>query len=89
MKKGLILTLFIPFLTIGCFKNKTQIKVDETKVASISLNASSISLSVGSSFQLQATVLPTTAEDRTVTWSSGNDDIASVRYGKVTGVSVF
>ena len=86
-------TIIIPFITVlfitGCFQGKgNTTPVDETIVSSVSLNATAISISVGSTYQLQATVLPTTAEDRTVTWSSQNDDIASVRYGQVTGVAL-
>ena len=86
-------TIIIPFITAlfvtGCFSGKGRsTPVDETIVSSVSLNATSITISVDSSYQLQATVLPTTAEDRTVTWSSDDSDIASVRYGKVTGVAI-
>ena len=57
-------------------------------VESISLNKSSISIKEGATYQLSPTVMPTTATDKSVSWSSSNTNVATVNsIGKVTGVS--
>ena len=47
-------------------------------VSSITLSSNSLSLDVGKTSQLTATVSPTTATDKSVTWSSSNSNIATV-----------
>ena len=51
---------------------------------SVSLNRSSLSLTVGQQGQLTATVSPAYATNKTVSWSSSNSGIASVSGGTVT-----
>ena len=60
---------------------------EKIKVTSIELDQSKASISVGGSVKLTATVLPTDAADRTVTWTSSNEDVATVSDGVVTGKS--
>lgn len=53
----------------------------------VSISPDSKTLNKGETVQLTATVLPTDATDKTVTWSSSNNDIASVdNKGEVTAV---
>lgn len=52
-------------------------------VTGITLNKEQLSLTMGYTEQLIATVLPDNATDKTVTWSSTNDRIASVTNGLV------
>lgn len=51
---------------------------DPIKVTSVSLNATSASLVVGDTKQLTATISPSNATDKSVTWSSSNSSVASV-----------
>lgn len=51
---------------------------DRTYPESVILNKSSLSLYVGDSEQLTATVLPDNATDKFVTWSSDNTEVATV-----------
>ena len=56
-------------------------------VTGVSLNASNATISVGQSKQLVATVSPSSATNKKVTWSSSNSKVAKVdSSGKVTAV---
>lgn len=56
-------------------------------VTGIALSQTSASLNKGSVIQLTATVSPSDAADKTVTWSSSNPQVATVSsYGQVTGI---
>lgn len=57
-------------------------------VSNISLNMSSVTLEVGGTKQLSATVLPSNATDKSVSWSSSNTSVATVSSsGLVTAKS--
>ncbi|MCR4565100.1 MAG: Ig-like domain-containing protein [Bacteroidales bacterium] len=59
-----------------------------TAVTSVSLNKTSLTLTEGSQEQLTATIGPSNASDKTVTWSSSNTSVATVdQNGLVTAVS--
>ena len=65
------------------------ITVKKRFATSISINKSNASLNVGETEQLTATVYPTNATDKTVTWTSSNPNVATVSStGSVTAVSV-
>lgn len=54
-------------------------------VTSITLNRSSLTLDIGDTYTLVATVSPSNATNKTVTWSSSNTSVATVSSsGKVT-----
>lgn len=64
-----------------------KISVVPVAVESVSLNKSSTSIPAGSSETLIATVNPSTATDKTVTWTSSDVSVATVdSNGKVTAV---
>lgn len=57
----------------------------DTAVTSVTLNRSALSLEVGKTGKLSATVLPASAADKSITWSSSKTDVASVSLdGTVT-----
>lgn len=56
-------------------------------VTGVSLNKNSTSIVEGSTEQLTATVTPSNATDKSVTWSSSNTSVATVSNGLVTAVS--
>ena len=59
------------------------------KVTGVKLNRSSLVLSVSGQSKLKATVLPSNATNKAVTWSSSNKKVASVdKNGLVTGKKV-
>ncbi|MBR5175194.1 MAG: Ig-like domain-containing protein [Bacteroidales bacterium] len=58
-------------------------------VESVSLDKTSLDISVGGEATLNATVLPENATNKTVSWSSSNESVATVSpSGVVTGVSL-
>ena len=56
------------------------------KVTGVSLNKDSLTLDVGSSETLTATVEPDDATNKNVTWQSDSADVATVQNGTVTAV---
>jgi len=58
-----------------------------TEVTGVSLNKTTLSLNIGQSEQLSATVTPNDATDKSVTWSTSDTNIAIVNQGLVTGVA--
>lgn len=58
------------------------------KVTGVSLNKDSLTLDVGASDTLTATITPNNATNKNVTWSSDNQNVATVENGKVTAVGV-
>lgn len=61
--------------------------IDKYAVTGVKLNEKSLTLEVGKSGKLIATVLPEDARDKTVTWSSDKESVATVNEGVVTAVS--
>ncbi len=56
-------------------------------VSSITLDKTTLSLAVGESATLTATVKPDDATDKTVTWSSSDESVVKVDNGKVTALT--
>ncbi len=63
------------------------LKLKSKVVSGISLNTSSYILALNDSYSLNATIYPSTAEDKKIIWSSNNESVAIVNNGKVTGIS--
>jgi uncharacterized protein YjdB len=75
--------------TVGSYTASCAVEVSEpVAVTSVTLDENAIELIEGRTRQLVATVLPSNATDKSVTWSSSNNDIATVTSdGTVTAVS--
>ena len=58
------------------------------RVESVSLNSSNLSLYVGDSSSLVATVNPSNANNKNVTWTSSNNSVVSVSNGAITAKGV-
>ncbi|MDE7412552.1 MAG: Ig-like domain-containing protein [Muribaculaceae bacterium] len=68
-------------------KAVTNVSVIPVEVTSIELSESNLHLGVGKSATLIADVKPENATDRTVTWKSSNEEVASVNNaGRVTAI---
>ena len=80
----LTVTLLASFLPASCRKAEDPI----TLARNVSLNKSSLSLSINGAEQLTATVTPVTATAKRIAWSSSDASVASVdQEGVVTGVA--
>ena len=73
----------------GTKKATCSVYVQPIDVSGISLNKTSLTLHIGETETLVATVMPENATDKTVTWSVANSSIATVSSrGEVTALSV-
>ena len=63
-----------------------SVKIDVTKVDRVTLEPNTLTLEKGEKGTLTATVAPQNATNNTVTWSSSNNEIATVNNGVVTAV---
>ena len=82
MKKALFAALCCLLAVSACKKNET-----EAKVTGVSVSPTTLSLVEGTSEQLRATVTPSDAADKTVSWTSSDAAVATVdNTGKVTAV---
>ena len=75
--------------TIGGKEASCEVTVTPRTISveSITLNKPQLSLVKGATETLTATVLPTTATDKAVTWESGDTAVATVKDGIVTAVA--
>ena len=65
------------------------VSVTTVPVESVTLNRTELEMNEGSSYTLSATVLPSDAYDRSLTWTSSNPSVATVNYnGRVTAVGI-
>ena len=91
-----LMAAFLIGLAVACGKPEpdpghgqtTPSQPQVVAVSSVSLDKTSVSLNVGESVTLAATVKPDNATNKTVTWSSSSSSVASVdASGKVSAVA--
>ena len=66
----------------------TVVDTTPISVTGVSLNKSATSISVGSTETLTATITPSNATNKNVTWTSSSTNVATVSNGTVTAVAV-
>lgn len=66
---------------------KVTVTAEIIPVSSVSLSKSSATVEAGKSLVLTATIEPDNATAKSLTWTSSNNDIATVDNGTVTGVT--
>ncbi|MBR5175939.1 MAG: Ig domain-containing protein, partial [Bacteroidales bacterium] len=79
----------ITTLFVACGPKEEPIEPTPAKVevTSVTLNQATLALETGQTSSLTATVQPSNATDKTVTWSSSNASVATVSNGTVTAAS--
>ena len=80
MKKILSLLALITLLASSCVK-------EDIPVTGVKLNESSLTLTIGDTEILTATVLPEDATHKAVHWSSSDTTVATVQSGTVTAIA--
>ncbi len=71
----------------GNFKAQITVKVSPISVKKVSLSRTSVALSKSKTYKLDATVTPSAATNKTLTWTSSNPKVATVdKTGKVTTI---
>ena len=71
----------------NCCKNDDDDDGDETvAVTDVKITSTETDVEVGKTITLTAKVSPENATDKTVTWTSDNNEVATVKDGVVTGV---
>lgn len=83
--KNFYIRIYSEYGTDECMGNYTIAVNDKIEVTKVTLNKANTSLYVGKTMTLKATVTPSNASDKKVTWKSSNSKIATVdENGKVT-----
>lgn len=73
--------------TAGSVSAVCKVTVEAVKVSEVKLDKTAVSLKAGQTAQLTATVKPDNAADKTVTWTSSDEKVATVADGKITAVA--
>ena len=69
-------------------KIEITVKDREIEVTKVKISKSKVSIDKGSNTTISASVIPTNATNKEITWSSSNTKIATVDNGKINGVGV-
>ena len=72
--------------TASCMITVIEPAPEVIEVTSVSLDKTSLTLEIGESETLTTTILPNNATDKSVTWTSSDQAVASVANGKITAV---
>ena len=77
---------FLTLILSGVLFSCNEKEVAPVAVTGVTLSKDSIHLTEGDTYDLEAFVFPEDAYDKTVSWSSSNTAVATVKNGKVTAV---
>lgn len=85
----ILIGLLLQGVLNSCKKsNESEEKpVQEIKVTSVSLDKNAMTLTVGDTETLKATVAPANATNRNVSWSSNNTTVVTVANGTLTAIA--
>ena len=83
MKRFLCILFSIVFVLLGCKKEPKAVEV-----TAVTISQPTSEMIIGETTQLQVSIVPTNATDKTVTWTSSNKSVATVsESGLVTAIS--
>ncbi|MBR5324198.1 MAG: Ig domain-containing protein, partial [Muribaculaceae bacterium] len=92
VENGKITAVGVGSATITAKSGKVQAKcivtVNPVEVTAITLSQTLVRLTQGKTYNLIATIAPSNATDKTVTWESSNTNVATVENGKIIAVGV-
>ena len=78
----------IPFATAVVLALSCEKTPEEVAVSGVSIDRSTVEMTIGETVQLSATVKPADATDQTITWSSSRQSVATVNdHGLVTALA--
>lgn len=80
-----VLTMAVMFGTVSCSDDDDDSK--PVSVSAVSVSPATATVKVGESVTLSATITPSDAAEKTITWTTSDDKVATVDAGKVTGVA--
>lgn len=83
MKKSILAIAFLGVL-FSCGKNTQEAEIP---VSSISLSQPAVEMVIGEAVQLTATVQPSNASSKAITWASSKASVATVESGRVTAIA--
>ena len=83
---GLVATVSCVLGLVACKDNNVDVPPETVPVTGVTISAPTLTLEEGESKQLTATVSPDNATNKNVSWSSSDEEIATVSNGLVTGV---
>ena len=89
MKRLFLKTLFLAVAIstfLSCSKSSGPEEPKEIAVTSVNITQASAELKVGETVQLTATVQPSNATQKTISWTSSNLSVATIANGLVTAV---
>ena len=81
-----LIVIMILGILSGC-KGKDDGKNENNLVEEIILNKEEVTIKVGESVKIKATIMPEKAKDADLEWKSDDKSIATVSDGRITGVS--
>lgn len=87
MKKRNLIYSFVIMTFVSSFLFSCKEDDDDVKVTGISLDKETAAVRVGSTLSLVPSIQPVDATSKEITWSSNNENIATVADGTVTGVA--
>ena len=76
-----------PYVYVYGAEIEVTYSVETVHVTGVTLDKTTDSIEVGDTTTLTATVVPSNATDKTVSWATSNSSVATVSGGVVTGVS--
>ena len=83
MKRFFFIVFSIAFILFGCKKEPKEVEV-----TAVTISQPTAEMIIGETAQLQVSIVPTNATDKTVTWTSSNQSVATVsESGLVTAIS--
>lgn len=86
MKKALFISLCVLLLAGTSCKKNAEPEPQKVAVTGVSVKPSSLALKVGETETLSAVVIPANADNKTISWSTSDNSVATVADGLVTAV---